>query len=68
MVLLPVTVEHNDYVVKGIKPLVKRLRKENISYQLNYQNLFGAFDGNIDHITGNVMWMNLEENLCALGA
>lgn len=43
------TEEHNEYVVTQVEKAADRLRKEGISYQLNYQNLFGSWDGNYDH-------------------
>ncbi len=46
---MPDTKEHNAYLISLIKPLAKRLRENGISYQLNYQNLFGSWDGNCDH-------------------
>lgn len=42
------SVEHNKYYVGVIKELSEKLRKNSISYQLNYQNLVGAWDGNAD--------------------
>lgn len=42
------TVEHNKYYVGVIKEFSEKLRKNSISYQLNYQNLVGAWDGNAD--------------------
>ena len=45
---MPDSVEHNEYVVGQVKKAAERLRAANISYQLNYQNLFGSWDGNFD--------------------
>ena len=46
---MPDTEEHNKYVCEVILPLAHKLKNAGISYQLNYQNLFGAWDGNYDH-------------------
>lgn len=45
---LPDTLEHTAYYVEVVKKLAVRLREKGISYQLNYQNLFGATDGGAD--------------------
>lgn len=45
----PDSLEHTEYLVDIFKNVSERLRKENISYQLNYQDLFGAWDGNCDN-------------------
>jgi len=45
----PDSIEHTEYLVEIIKEAAKRLRAENISFQLNYQDLFGAWDGNCDN-------------------
>lgn len=45
---LPDNIEHTQYYVKVVDSLGKRLRKVGVSYQLNYQNLFGAWDGGAD--------------------
>ncbi len=46
---MPDTLEHNSYYVSLIKPFAEKLRDKGISYQINYQNLFGSWDGNFDH-------------------
>ncbi|WP_276950511.1 hypothetical protein [Acetatifactor muris] len=45
---LPDTPEHTAYYVEVVRQLAVRLREKGISYQLNYQNLFGATDGAAD--------------------
>lgn len=42
------TPEHTTYYVEIVKQLAARLREKGISYQLNYQNLVGAWDGGAD--------------------
>lgn len=46
---MPDTEEHNSYLVGVISEAAEKLRENGISYQLNYQNLFGSWDGNFDH-------------------
>ncbi len=45
---LPDSLEHTEYYVGVVKSLAERLRQTGVSYQLNYQNLFGAWDGGAD--------------------
>lgn len=45
---MPDSIEHTDYYVPIIAEFGKRLREHGISYQLNYQNLFGSWDGGAD--------------------
>lgn len=54
---MPDSLEHTEYYTKVIDELAQRLRQEGISYQLNYQNLFGSWDGGADmrHVNG---WEN----------
>lgn len=46
---MPDTLEHTKYLIGVLKKTIERLRENNISYQLNYQNLFGSWDGGADH-------------------
>lgn len=46
---MPDSEAHADYVAEQMEMLAPRLRKAGLSYQLNYQNLFGSVDGNHDH-------------------
>lgn len=46
---MPDSAEHNKYLAGVISAAAKKLRENGISYQLNYQNLFGSWDGNFDH-------------------
>jgi hypothetical protein len=46
---MPDSEAHADYVASVMERIAPRLRAEGISYQLNYQNLFGSVDGNYDH-------------------
>ena len=54
---MPDSVEHTEYYVPIVEKLGRRLEQKGISYQLNYQNLFGSWDGGCDlrHVTG---WEN----------
>ena len=45
---MPDSLEHTRYYVPIIAELAENLRKNGISYQLNYQNLFGSWDGGAD--------------------
>lgn len=45
---MPDSLEHTDYYIPLIAKLGKQLREHGISYQLNYQNLFGSWDGGAD--------------------
>ena len=44
----PDNIEHTEYYVEVLKPLIAKLRDEGVSYQLNYQNLIGSWDGGAD--------------------
>ena len=46
---MPDNPEHTKYMREVVADAAEKLRECGISYQLNYQNLFGAWDGNIDH-------------------
>lgn len=46
---MPDTQEHNSYVAEVVQKASQKLKEAGISYQLNYQNLFGSWDGNFDH-------------------
>lgn len=46
---MPDNLEHTKYMIGVVSDAAEKLRKSGISYQLNYQNLFGAWDGNVDH-------------------
>lgn len=46
---MPDTKEHSEYVAGIMKKVASTLKKEGISYQINYQNLVGSWDGNADH-------------------
>lgn len=46
---MPDSCEHNSYVADVVRKASRKLKKAGISYHLNYQNLFGAWDGNYDH-------------------
>ncbi len=46
---MPDSEAHADYVAEQMEILAPRLRAAGLSYQLNYQNLFGSVDGNYDH-------------------
>ncbi len=65
---MPDSTAHNDYYVPIVEKLGRRLEENGISYQLNYQNLFGSWDGGADlrHVTG---WENFvdEEGLESWG-
>ena len=45
---MPDSLEHTKYYVPIVEKLGKRLIENGISYQLNYQNLFGSWDGGAD--------------------
>ena len=45
---MPDSVEHTEYYAPLVEALGKRLAENGISYQLNYQNLFGSWDGGCD--------------------
>lgn len=45
---MPDNIKHTEYLVNIINETAIMLRSHNISYQLNYQNLFGAWDGGAD--------------------
>lgn len=45
---MPDSLEHTKYYVGVVNSLADRLRKIGVSYQLNYQNLFGSWDGGAD--------------------
>lgn len=65
---MPDSPEHNTYYLPIVENLGRRLQEKGISYQLNYQNLFGSWDGGTDlrHVTG---WENFvdEEGLESWG-
>jgi hypothetical protein len=44
----PDSMEHNEYYIGVIKIFAEKLKAKGISYQLNYQDLFGAWDGGAD--------------------
>ena len=44
----PDNIEHTRYYIGILKRLAEKLRQKSISYQLNYQNLIGAWDGGAD--------------------
>ncbi len=46
---MPDSEAHADYVAEQMEMIAPKLRAAGISYQLNYQNLFGSVDGNFDH-------------------
>ena len=46
---MPDSAAHADYVAEQMEIIAPRLGEAGISYQLNYQNLFGSVDGNHDH-------------------
>ena len=46
---MPDTTEHSRYVAGIMRKITEKLNEEGISYQLNYQNLVGSWDGNSDH-------------------
>ncbi len=46
---MPDSEEHADYVAEQMEKIAPMLREAGISYQLNYQNLFGSVDGNFNH-------------------
>ena len=52
---MPDSPEHTRYFAELMTGLIEKLRKNNISYQLNYQNLIGAWDGGAD-FTGVNNW------------
>lgn len=54
---LPDNLEHTVYYIDVVADLGRRLRDAGVSYQLNYQNLFGSWDGGADmrHVNG---WEN----------
>lgn len=45
---MPDDIEHVKYYSKIVKVLAEKMRGQGISYQLNYQNLFGSWDGGAD--------------------
>lgn len=45
---MPDSLEHTRYYVDTVAALGEKLRQVGISYQLNYQNLFGSWDGGAD--------------------
>lgn len=65
---MPDSLQHTRYYVPIVEKLGRRLEQNGISYQLNYQNLFGSWDGGSDlrHVTG---WENFvdEEGLESWG-
>ncbi len=70
----PDDLEHTYDYGQLIAPLAEALRKNHISYQLNYQNLFGAWDGGAD-LTDMNAWeywvdekgMTSKSTACSLG-
>lgn len=44
----PDSLEHTAYYAEKLIPVAEKLRENGISYQLNYQNLIGAWDGGAD--------------------
>ncbi len=54
---MPDSLSHTKYYAGLLRPLIKKLRENNISYQLNYQNLVGAWDGGAD-FTAVYGWEN----------
>ncbi len=65
---MPDSPEHNEYYVPIVEALGRRLEENGISYQLNYQNLFGSWDGGAD-LQRNTRWENFvdEEGLESWG-
>lgn len=65
---MPDSPEHNEYYVPIVEALGRRLEEAGISYQLNYQNLFGSWDGGAD-LQRNTRWENFvdEEGLESWG-
>ncbi|MBQ8606059.1 MAG: hypothetical protein IJ408_04920 [Clostridia bacterium] len=65
---MPDSLEHTKYYVPIVEGLGRRLEQKGISYQLNYQNLFGSWDGGSDlrHVNN---WENFvdEEGLESWG-
>lgn len=45
---MPSTPDYEEQVVEQMLPYIKRLRKEGLGYQLNFQNLLGAVHGGGD--------------------
>lgn len=45
---MPDDIEHTKYYTDIVNMLAKKMREHSISYQLNYQNLFGSWDGGAD--------------------
>ncbi len=54
-IYMPDSLEHTLKIKDVISYAGDRLREAGISYQLNYQNLFGSVDGNCDH-TKHLDW------------
>ena len=54
---MPDTMEHTQHYAKLLKSVIDKLRAHGISYQLNYQNLVGAWDGGADFVDTN-SWEN----------
>ncbi len=46
---MPDSLTHAEYVARVMEKTAPMLRAAGLSYQLNYQNLFGSVDGNYDH-------------------
>lgn len=66
----PDNIEHSKYYVEVLKPLIAKLREANVSYQLNYQNLIGSWDGgaDLDYINqweNYVDYLGKESTCCA---
>lgn len=47
---MPDTQEHNSYVVEVVQKASQKLKEAGISYQLNYQNLFGSWEIGRAHV------------------
>lgn len=59
---MPDTIEHTQQYVEQLRPVIKKLRENSISYQLNYQNLIGAWDGgsDLDDVNSWENWVDQE--------
>lgn len=67
---MPDTVQHTEYYAELLHPLINKMREKSISYQLNYQNLFGSWDGGADlsDVNGWENWVDekgMESKGCA---
>ena len=71
----PDSLEHTRYYATLLQPVIEKLRENAISYQLNYQNLVGAWDGgaNLNDVNQWENWVDQDGKAssgcaCCLGS